>query len=128
MVKGVNNMEITLPEVAGINLVDLIKEKKKELESLETQLSMFKLKALETIKGMGLESIRKDGWQFTVVKMKKNIFHDDRAWDIVEQSDKNLIDFQTIDKDKFQMVFGKDNGAFEEIEGAEYLKITEVKK
>jgi len=122
------NIEISVPEISGLNLIDLIKEKKKELESLETQLSMFKLGALKQIKDMGLESIRKDGWQFTVVKMKKNVFHADRAWDIVEASGKDLQQFLTIDKDKFQMVFTDDNGAFEKLDGAEYLKITEVKK
>lgn len=116
----------TIPE--AINLYELIKVKKRELDSLETKLSIFKVEMISQLKEKELEAVRKEGYQFTLVKMTKNIFYDDRAWDIVEQSGKTLQDFLTIDKTKFEMSFGNKNGAFEQIDGSEYLKITKVSK
>ena len=116
----------TIPQ--AINLYELIKQKEAELASLETKLSMFKIEMMNQLKERELESIRKEGYNFTLVKMKKNIFYPDRAWDLVEQSGKNLQEFLTIDKSIFEREFGNKNGAFETIDGSEYLKITKVSK
>lgn len=116
----------TIPE--AINLYELIKVKQKELDSLETKLAIFKAEMISQLKEKELEAVRKEGYQFTLVKTKKNIFDSAIAWDLIEQSKKNLQEFLTIDKSIFEREFGMENPAFKQVEGSEYLKITKTKK
>lgn len=112
----------------GLNLIEQVKQKETELKRLEQELAVFKAEMFNQLQAAGLENVRKEGYNFTIVKPQKTVIDDAIAWDLITKAGKLPERYSVIDKDLFMVDFGKENDAIKKVPGTPYLKISEVKK
>lgn len=112
----------------GLNLIAAYEAKEKELKVIEAQLKEFKSEMFKQLEAAGLENVRKEGYNFTIVKPQKTVVDDAIAWDLITRAGKLPERYSVIDKDLFMIDFGKENDAIKKVPGTPYLKISEVKK
>lgn len=112
----------------GLNLLAAYEAKEAELAVIEKQLKEFKAEMFKQLEAAGLENVRKEGYNFTIVKPKKTVVNDAIAWDLIVKAGKLPERYTVIDKNLFMVDFGKENEAVSTVDSTPYLKITPVKE
>lgn len=110
----------------GLTLYAQIEAKAKELENLEVLFKAFKAEFMNQMEAAELESVKKRGFIFTIVKRTSKDINEAQAENEIEQSGKKLSDYLVLDRTRFEMDFPKST-AITKKEGAKYLKITAPK-
>jgi hypothetical protein len=124
MTNELKNEVMTLED--GLSLYEQIETKAKELEKLEADFKVFKSEFMRQMEAAELESVKKRGFIFTIVKRTSKEVNEAQAENEIEQSGKKLSDYLVLDRTRFEMDFPKST-AITKKEGAKYLKITAPK-
>lgn len=124
MTNELKNEVMTLED--GLSLYAQIEAKSKELELLENNFKQFKSEFMRQMEAAELESVKKRGFIFTIVKRTLTDINEAQAENEIEQSGKKLSTYLSLDKKRFEMDFPKST-AIKKVEGAKYLKITAPK-
>lgn len=124
MTNELKNEIMTLDD--GLSLFAKIEAKQKELEVLEADFKMFKTEFMKQMEAAELESVKKRGFIFTIVKRTSKDINEAQAESEIEAAGKDLRDYLALDKTRFEMDFPKST-AITKKEGAKYLKITAPK-
>lgn len=124
MTNELKNEIMTLDD--GLSLFAKIEAKQKELELLEADFKMFKSEFMNQMEAAELESVKKRGFIFTIVKRTSTEINEDQAENEIEQAGKKLSTYLALDKRRFEMDFPKST-AIKKVEGSKYLKITAPK-
>lgn len=124
MTQELKNEVMTLED--GLSLYEQIETKAKELERLEADFKVFKGEFMRQMEAAELESVKKRGFIFTIVKRTSKEVNEAQAENEIEQSGKKLSDYLVLDRTRFEMDFPKST-AITKKEGAKYLKITAPK-
>lgn len=124
MTNELKNEVMTLED--GLSLYAQIEAKSKELEVLENNFKQFKTEFMRQMEAAELESVKKRGFIFTIVKRTSKEINEAQAENEIEAAGKDLRDYLALDKTRFEMDFPKST-AIKKVEGAKYLKITAPK-
>jgi len=110
-----------------MTLMSVYEKKKAELAVVGDELEEFKKALFFKLEDAGLESVKKDGYSFTIVRPHKSVVDEDKAIAEITEKGKKLIDFMSFDKKKFEM-FDPMSSAITSKAIKCYLKITPPKK
>lgn len=110
----------------GLSLYAQIEQKEKELELLKNDFQAFKAEFIRQMEAQEVESIKKRGYIFTIVKRTEKEFNEAQAESEIEAAGKELRDYLALDKTRFEMDF-PNSTAIKKVDGAKYLKITAPK-
>ncbi len=107
----------------GVTLLATYKEKESELKELKKELDIFKATMMHQLEIAGLESIKKEGYSFTIVQPQKTVVDNVKARAEIVDSGKDLVKYLKMDTDRFKLdFFGSE--AISKIDGTKYLKVT----